>query len=302
MSEPILSSLPEYASSMISHRDFTASFRFLILALLPGLPAWGNEAPRTVGTTFPTYVVADTAAPEVTKDNLVAGERFWPYLVTLNEGLRLLGREQELSAGLSGVLIRIEAGGLARLDFGRDGSVLVPVEKTDLIAQANKIRLGEETKIAPNFLYAIGARLVDSGADRLFPLGLDVSSGKVAYLCVFAPFEGEDLDYIAAELKRLPARADVMIILFPTGDFHDAKVRERLRALNWTVPFVYDHLAEAYTRTLLPEGRQQPAVMLISAEGRILFESQWEGAMLEKLTQAQAERVVPLPPAALLRR
>ena len=61
-----------------------------------------------------------------------------------------------MQAGNVGVLIRVEAPGVARVDFGRDGLHEVPVVKTDLVERANQIRRGEAEKLAPNFLLAIG--------------------------------------------------------------------------------------------------------------------------------------------------
>ena len=69
-----------------------------------------------------------------------------------------------------GVLIRVEASGLARIDFGRDGLYEVPVGATDLVERANRIRTGELRKMAPNFVLAIGPRLVDSAGAHAAPL------------------------------------------------------------------------------------------------------------------------------------
>ena len=74
--------------------------------------------------------------------------------------------------------------------------------------------------------------------------------------------------------------------MFPQGRVSDAIVRENLQALGWTVPFVYDHLSEAYTKTLLPGTLPPPAVILQTNEGRVLLESAWSGDLAPKLTSA----------------
>lgn len=241
-----------------------------------------QETPAPPLLAFPLYEVADPTAREVTVDNLLASERFWPYLVALTEPMKSPGNAHVLPTGLAGVLIRVENDKTVRLDMGRDGLLLLPVAQTDLLARANAIRLGQATKTAPNLMYALGTRLVDSSADRLLPLGVDVSGGKTAYLCVFSTV-GEELERLSADLKRLPTRSDLLTIFFPQVQQHDAQTRERLRELEWPVPFVYDHMAESYARGLLPAESKQPMVMLLSPEGRIHFAAEWRPGALERL-------------------
>ena len=206
--------------------------------------------------------------------NLLESERFWPYQVALGKD------------GAIGVLIRVEGGGVARVDFGRDGLRSVPVAATDLVARANRIRRGELDKMAPNFVLAIGSRLVDSGGPKLAPYPLEAARAKPGYLCVFADPNDASFEEIAKSLAPLGERHGVTTILFPQGRVPDATVREKLQALGWTVPFVYDHLSEAYTRTLLPDTLEQPAVLLQTSEGRVLLASAWSANAMPELTNA----------------
>jgi len=66
-----------------------------------------------------------------------------------------------------------------------------------------------------------------------------------------------------------------MTVLFPWGGHPDVEVRARLRALEWPVPFVLDFLSEPFARPLLPEGASIPALLLVSDEGRLLFQSRF---------------------------
>src|SRR5262245_28318631 len=98
-----------------------------------------GAAAEPASRSLPAHQVADPAAPPVTAKNLLASERFWPYHVALPKAWKPPGSQQALPAGTRGVLIRVEREGLARVDFGRDGLVEVPVDATDLVAQAERV-------------------------------------------------------------------------------------------------------------------------------------------------------------------
>lgn len=235
---------------------------------------------------LPEYHVSAPRAAVVTEKNLLAREVFWPYQVELVKDLKRAAPAPILPAGSLGVLIRVETSGVARIDFGRDGLLDVPVASTDLLARANHIRTGELEKLAPNLAFAIGPRLADSSGPELRALPFVTLNGIRGYLCVFADPSTQDFSAIAAALAPLRERPGVMTILFPQGRVPDVDLRERLRAANWPVPFMYDHMSEAYTRTLLPVGLKPPVVVLQSAEGRVIFASAWTPTSVPKLTAA----------------
>ena len=179
--------------------------------------------------------------------------------------------------------------GWRAIDFGRDGLYEVPVGETDLVKSANRIRLGELEKMAPNFLLAIGPRLIDSGSDSLRPFRFEVAAEQRGFLCVFADPDAKNFAALASALAPLRESSGILTIFFPQGAHPDARVRERLRSLKWTVPFVYDHLAEAYTQSLLAEATQPPALLLQTREGRVLLQSRWRADVMVGLTSAIAE-------------
>ncbi|MGH7292565.1 MAG: hypothetical protein ACREJT_15205, partial [Myxococcota bacterium] len=243
----------------------------------------------------PEHHPAEPNAPPVTDANLLASDRFWPYQVELLQSARA-----ELPGGSVGVLIRVEDGGMARIDFGRDGLHDVRIDQTDLVLRANRVRSGELEKIAPNFVLALGPRLLDPSTDVLKPLSLGVSSAKPGFLCVFADPSAKSFAALAAALAPLRDRDGVLTIVFPQAEQTDAVMRERLRELDWDVPFVYDHLSEPYTRTLLSRGVRAPAVQLQTRDGRVLFESAWRANLVPELTRAldRAFKAVPASSAA----
>jgi hypothetical protein len=222
----------------------------------------------------------------VTAANLLASERFWPYQIALTRSWQPVGRAQPLRSGSTGVLIRVERSGLARIDFGRDGLYEIPVAETDLVERANRVRRGELEKTAPNFVLAIGPRLVSTKGESLVPFPYEEAARQELFLSVFADPGAQGFRDLAAVLAPLDERQGVLTILFPQGEHPDAKVHEQLRSLRWMVPFVYDHLAEPYTRSLLTEETQLPAVMLQTKEGRVRFESECREDVLPELSRA----------------
>jgi hypothetical protein len=250
----------------------------LTLAIAPRADDVLTEGHMT--SKLPEYHVADAAAPVVTEKNLVASERFWPYQTALTRAWR------SLPVHSLGVLIRVENAGSARIDFGRDGLHDVPVPSTDLVERSNAIRLGKVEKAAPNFLLAIGPRLLDSRAAvvRAFPFA-DAAENHL-FLCVFADPWRKEFETLVTALAPLRERAGVQTILFPQSHRPDSQVSGQLRAMKWTPPFVYAHLSEPYTHSLLDADTPLPAVLLQTGDGTVLFESRWSTDVVGKLTAA----------------
>jgi hypothetical protein len=251
-------------------RTRPALLLFVALAL-PSAPARSEHD----ADALPPYRAADADAPVVTELNLPASDRFWPREVALTRAFRP-AEARPLAAGSTGVLIRVEDSGVARVDFGRDGLYEVPVGDTDLVEHANRIRRGDSEKDAPNFLYSIAPRLGDaaSAEPRAFPYG-DAAEHRL-FLAVFADPGAPDFGALAKSLAPLRGRSELLTILFPQGRHPDIRVREQLRELEWTVPFVYDHLAEPYTNSLIGDASPSPYLTLQSADGRVLFRAPWK--------------------------
>jgi hypothetical protein len=230
----------------------------------------------------------------VTEENLLARERDWPYRVALIRSWQP-DSGRTLRVGQVGVLVRVEDGGVARVDFGRHGRHSIPVGATDLVERANRIRRGELAKTTPNFVAAIGPRLLDSGHSPLRPLDPAKLEGQGAFLCVFADPEGEDFASLVEGIAPLRRYDGVSTLLFPQGRHADIRVGKKLKALGWTVPFVFNHLAEPYSRTLLPEPAALPALLLQTSEGRVLFQSPWRPGVPAQLIRVleRAGRSLP---------
>jgi hypothetical protein len=248
----------------------------LCLALLPA----AMRASETLH-----YRAADPSAPAVTDENLIASERFWPYHVALAKPWPVSGG-RELPPGWQGVLIRVEPGGAARIDFGSDGLLELPIGATDIVRRAERIRLGELDKMAPNFVLAIGTRLLDAASETPRTFGIEAALERPGFLSVFADPSAEGFPALARALAPLQDRHGVLTVLFPLGRHPDAVVRERLRALGWTPAYVFDHLADGYTTSLIDEGIALPALQLQTNEGRVLFETGWSPDVVPGVTAA----------------
>jgi hypothetical protein len=235
---------------------------------------------------IPEYHVANAAAPTVTEANLVQNELFWPYQTALTKPWKSLAR------GSLGVVIRVESASDARIDFGRDGLHDVPISATDLVERANAIRVGTADKLAPNFLLAIGPRLLDSRTSMVRAFEFEEAASHRVFLCVFADPWHKDFGSIAAVLERLQDRPDVLTILFPLSHRPDSQVSGQLRAMQWTPPFVYAHLSEPYTRSLLGANTPRPAVLLQTGDGRVLYEGRFSSDVIAKLDAALRAPVV----------
>ena len=263
--------------------------KLLGLALVFVPLASGTAAAGTLPEGFgeaPVHHAEDPSAPPVTAANLMANDRFWPYHVGVDGGWKPEGRETALPEGISGVLIRLESPELARIDFGRDGLYEVPVDRTDLLERANRIPRGELDKMAPNFLLTVGPRLVDPSADSLRPMSFSSVSERAGFLCVFADPSEASFAAIAEALAPLQDRHGVMTVLFAQGDHPDGPLAEQLRKASWTVPFLYDHLADPYTRALLRDGSELPWIQLVTREGRILVDGPWSEGLVSTLAAA----------------
>lgn len=259
----------------------------LALALaLAFAPCEAARSDDSANPGFSDYEAADATAPPVTEENVFASERFWPYRVALTESFQSeTGRT--LRKGLIGVLIRMEAGGSARIDFGRHGLIEVPIALTDLVDRANQVRTGTLPKSGPNFVWAVGNRMLEANGGEPEPAPVDAMLSKRAFLAVFADPRAESFPTLAAALLPLRHREGLETFLFPQGGGRpDVQVGERLKELGWTVPFARDHLSEPYTETLLDEATKPPAVLLQTPEGRILFASAWVPSTADRLTKA----------------
>jgi hypothetical protein len=262
------------------------------------LRPWRKLLPIAFAALWPVASYAGSGGDAVSAENLLAREVYWPYRVTLLEPWEPSGSNRPVAANARGVLIRVEADG-ARVDFGRDGLHRVPVDATDLVERANRVRTAELAKTAPNFVLAVGTRLVDAASDPPVAVHFDDLLEKNLFLCVFADPKAPQFAEIAQELRPLTQRAGLGTILFPQGGHADAAVHRALRASEWSASFVYQHLALAYTQTLVDGDTSFPWMVLQSPEGRVLFEGRPQATNIHQLRALLEEHATSKRAAAV---
>jgi hypothetical protein len=160
------------------------------------------------GSTLPEYHAQDPTAPVVSERNLLASERFWPYQTALTKPWK------SLPVGSLGVLIRVEPGDQARVDFGprrppraahrRDGPGRA--EQRDSLGKGREGRAELSLCAAP--------RLLDPATAKIYPFE-DAAKNQV-FLCVFADPLARGVRS-ARQRARGAHRPGMMPMLFPQG-------------------------------------------------------------------------------------
>lgn len=215
----------------------------------------------------------EASAGEITAANVLENERFWPDIVALEEPWTPEAGATPLKRGFRGALLRIEDDLRVRIGFGRHGNHDVPLDKTDLLARANEIRLGNRHKLGPNFVVHFGAQFVDPENASLAPYPTSRLQDSNRFLAVFADPRSPGFAKAARVLEPVGTLPGVQAVLFPlfvpAGEL--GTVRDALVAADWLVPFAYPGGADIQARSLLGEAAEPPAVLLLSAEGRVLL-------------------------------
>jgi hypothetical protein len=222
----------------------------------------------------------------ITYANLYEHEADWPYQIQLTKNWKPEGWEGRFGFGM-GVLVRVEPSGLLRIDFASLGKYQVPADETNVLDEANKIRSGERIKTRPNFVVAVGTRLLDPKVDPPEPVSRERTETARAYLLVFVDPESPAFREIARDLAAdLESSEGAMAVLVPQGGLRDGGVLNACRAAGWTAPFLLDHFAKPLTESMLGDMPDSPQVMLVTPEGRLLFSQAWNQDVIDDLERA----------------
>jgi hypothetical protein len=227
-----------------------------------------------------------SAAAVVTAQNLYRHEAFWPYHVRLTEAWKPESFEGERFGWGVGVLIRVEPSGLLRVDFARFGDHSVPPRVTDVVEEANRIRLGQASKAAPNFVQAVANRLLDPSTDPIEVVPYDASLEAAAFLIVAVDPGSEAFAGIASALEPVRARDGITLVLFAQGGYDDPTILEHCKQAGWSDPYLLARFTAPYTASYLGDDPELPSVLLNSPEGRVIFSSAWSESTPASLVQA----------------
>ena len=217
---------------------------------------------------------ADPSPRVITSENLFQNERYWPYHVILEEAWKPRGFQGESFAweqGTVGVLVRVEPGGLLRVDFGRFGVHEVPISATTVLERANQIQRGERSKAAPNFVVAVIRRCLSlEGSPPQY-----WTAASVAEVDRFVLVAGEPgSESLRRRLKKLTPLAEdkgTAFVLLPHGSHRmDPAVIEKARSDGWPGCVVHSRFSDAYRHSIFGEDAERTAAIIQTPEGRIL--------------------------------
>jgi hypothetical protein len=218
--------------------------------------------------------------PAALPDSINAGnihreDTDWHHIAVLVRDWQPAGEARPLPARTQGVLVRVEEGGTARIDFGRHGKHWVPVEATDIIERANRVRDGKLSKIGGVFTLGISNRLVDSRFEKPGPLPSAQIKSADAILCIFADPRDPGFASLARDLMPLEGDLGIRTLFVPQGVGRDDMdlVMSILQHTEWRVPFTYPGAAADYTELLLDSAPVNPHGLLVTPDGRVLYRS-----------------------------
>jgi hypothetical protein len=272
--------------------------RSLLLACLSSLLCVALGCPAGTGTELDAERASAPPSDgiSITQANVYERERYWPAIVVLTRQWLPPGETKPLEAQYRGTLVRVEAGGSVRVDFGRHGKHDVPMDHTDLVERANEVRAGALVKLAPNFVLRVGNSLVDASSQPMRPYKLVEIADASGFLCVFADPRAEDFPNLAQQLAALEGVNGVRTVFFPQVPEDLESLHERLGTLPWHVAYMYPRLSRNYTLSLLGEIPERPHALLVSPEGRVLHRAEvGTAAGLDELREA-VESVPPPDP------
>ncbi|MEM9174743.1 MAG: hypothetical protein AAGC67_05880 [Myxococcota bacterium] len=253
--------------------------RIFLLFVLCALAACGPPAaPLALSGPSPRqrveggiYVAADVRAAPVTLVNLPAKERFWPHQIRLVEDWKPEGWGGDFGWGM-GVVIEVDRATRVRVDFSRFGKHWVPAHVTDIVARANRIRLGDAAKFKPNLVLALGNRLLDPTGRKLVETQVDLLD-QHAFVLVYADPASDGFFDLVRALSPERHRAGVHFVLLPQGRLRDFEIWKACHEAGWWGSFLLDRFSPAYSEGFLDESGPLPRIEVRSPEGRRV----WQG-------------------------
>ena len=264
------------------------------------LEASNSESPGI--TSLHKAVSPGQATFEITAENIFDYEQYWPNIIQVSADWQPPPGAPNRPQVLQGVLVRIEQNGTVRMDLARYGRADLSIAQTDIVERANAVYRGEVFKHEGNLTLQIGNILVSSEASAPGPQSSRPIKMAPVLLCVFADPRAEEFGALAKRLAEFSRATQIVPIFIPQnverGDLEF--VHATLREHAWTAPFVYPDRAPVRTEILLREPPEASHLLLLTREGRILFNEPYDAeAALEQVQEIAASFPdgAPLRPA-----
>lgn len=223
------------------------------------------------GTTSP--MEAATAVAILTPAELQENSALWPHRVELTEPFELPDSSRVLPQGRTGILMRVEQGGVV-IDFGRNGTQTVELDSTDTLQQATRIKSGEVTR-EDLFIRRMFNKFYveDSGPHGHYrPSMHDDFDGFDTFLMVWADLASGSssaaVSWVLRERERL-VESGCRPLLFPL-DSSEEELMADAEAVGWKDPTCYHWTAPAHRNSLALEPISDPTFFLIDRNGKVL--------------------------------
>ena len=230
----------------------------------------------------PLYAVE--APLDLISESLPGHSDFWPPKIHLTEDVET--RKGTLSAGQRGVLLRIEGGpAIAVVDFGRDGIHEVPLDKTDALATARRIKDGEKDKPLPNYLSMLGPpKLFHAVEGKMKAISLHETGDWKGFFLLYLSVE--DLDWAALagllqENKDLIRKTGLQPLLLPLSRVEDAELFQKIREHSLPVAVMHGFLGFSFLNALAHHPGDGPLFVATDLNGKIL--GRWDEFTLAPL-------------------
>lgn len=203
----------------------------------------------------------------------------WPPRIELVQAVKAEGTNGpiDLKSGRTGILIRLEWKSdalMALVDFGRQGLVSVPLNRTDIATRAEAIREGSRTKAYANWTMMLGRGLVDP----------TTNGGKVPlkslkefnrFLIVYIKKDEVDLPAVGEFLDSINPVAEnegVLPLIIPVGyGSNHNELAQLLRESGIESPFMLNFLAKGYVNVLGHDPGPFPYFVLVDTNGKTLL-------------------------------
>jgi hypothetical protein len=237
------------------------------------------------------------STPALTDAAVYEDSALWPPRAELTRDFTSADTEapRTIPSGREAILIRLEPGEPvhAVLDFGRLGLHRVPLAHTDIIDRAQEIAAGEVKKETPNWTMMIG-RAFSRHKPEAGQGGIKVPFAEVEafryFLVAYLDGGPEANRAVAALLEEHQdafQAAAVAPIIFGMGDFPyigELTYIETLREHGLDQQFfMAPHVSVPYANAMAHSYPSLPAIALVDAEGKTLYEPGSESVSLEAM-------------------
>lgn len=237
----------------------------------------------------------------VSLEEFLDDSELWSFHVKVDP--ERIAPELRMAASFPAILLRVE-GGKALVDFGRDGVHQIPIEHTNLLEAAVRIKSGEAELDLPNFTrYTtnIFIRRNDKGNYR--PYAIDLYASTPHYMIVYGDARLVEDEAIYEGVERLfetVVSKGGLGLTMPTS--HSFYAPAMAKGVDWMMPFAHSRIAFVDALYHHPD-KEALTLVYVDAYGRVIeravyaYENAAEGlaAMEQRMASRDYAEPEPVP-------